>query len=63
MKVTYTGDARGQAAEIKLGGLRFSRGETYDLNTADVKRLGLDKRGGFVVASVGKTKKKNQEDD
>ena len=62
MKITYTGDARGQAAEIGIGGFRFSRGETYDIDAADVKRLELD-RDGFEVASGGKTKKSKKGDD
>jgi hypothetical protein len=57
-KVTYTGDAPGQAARIRMGGFLFSRGETYDMNAADVKRLGLDDKGGFEVASVGTVKKR-----
>ena len=62
MKVTYRGDAPGQAGDIKIAGFRFSRGKTYDIPAADVKRLGLDTKGGFEVASGGKSKKDEESD-
>jgi hypothetical protein len=55
MKVKYLGHGPGQAAEIIIGGFRFSRGETYDIPADEVKRLGLD-REGFEVASGSKKK-------
>ncbi len=46
-KILYTGTAAGQSSCIRIGGQRFVRGESYNVDDALAKRLLA--RGGFSV--------------
>ena len=46
-KVLYTGTAAGQSSCIRIGGQRFVRGESYNVDDALAERLLA--RGGFNV--------------
>jgi len=54
-KVLFTGIAPGQAECVQIGGLRFERGEVYELDAELAERLLA--RGGFDVVKQARSKK------
>jgi hypothetical protein len=54
-KLVYLGTAPGQAECVQIGGLRFERGEVYELDAELAERLLA--RGGFDAVKPARSKK------
>lgn len=56
-KIVYLGTARGQAESVLIGGLRFERGEVYELDAELAERFLAS--GGFDVVKPARSAKRD----